>query len=91
MYCPFMKEMCVEGWTKSMGQDESTGERPCCRYWTLLRGKDPQSDQYVDRGDCCFAWAPVTQTEASQMIRNNVIVSEQLREELIAIKQNLSK
>jgi len=38
MFCPYMKEMCISGWTKSMGEDEKTGERPCCRMWTGVLG-----------------------------------------------------
>jgi len=69
MFCPLMKEQCVSGWTKSMGQDEKTGERTSCRFWTRLAGKDPQSQQVVDHFDCAIAWLPVVGIENSQMTR----------------------
>ena len=69
--CPLIKEMCVNGHTKSMGSDEKTGEAYVCRWWTHIVGKDPQSEKQIDWFDCAIAWLPTIGIEQSQMIRQN--------------------
>jgi hypothetical protein len=70
-YCPIMREVCCGGHTKSMGEDEKTGEQFKCRWWVHVAGKDPQSDKSVDWFDCSVSWLPVLQIETSQMVRQS--------------------
>lgn len=82
MYCPILKEMCVEGWTKSMGEDLKTGERPKCRFWITVKGKNPQSEEFFDEGDCSIAWAPTLQLESTQKILGVAAAIESLRNQI---------
>lgn len=79
MYCPFMKEICVDGWTKSMGQDEKTGERPKCRFWIGLQGKHPQSGKPIDEYDCTFAWQPTLMVEQARVQNSTAGAMESVR------------
>ena len=57
VYCPLMKEICVNGWTKSMGQDEK-GMRPSCVRWrpvSVFKGVPPKQEEVWD---CKDAWVP---------------------------------
>jgi hypothetical protein len=70
-FCPMMKEMCVNGHTKSMGE-YMDGEQNICRFWTHIAGKDPQSERMLDQWDCSLAWMPMLMIENAQMTRQVV-------------------
>jgi len=65
-----MREKCVEGHTKSMGEDPN-GVQHKCRFWIHVAGKDPQSFNQIDWFDCAIAWMPTLLIENAQMIRHN--------------------
>lgn len=79
MYCPFMKELCINGHTKSMGQDEKTGEQPKCRFWIGLQGKHPQSGKPIDEFDCSFAWQPTLMVEQARVQNGTAEAMESVR------------
>ena len=70
MICPHYKEPCVNGHTKSMGED-ANGTPHICRFWIHVSGKDPQSTKQLDWFDCATSWLPVLLIENAQMIRQN--------------------
>lgn len=70
MVCPFRNEPCVDGHTKSMGENEDGIQRKC-RFWIHVSGKDPQSMNQVDWFDCAIAWTPTLLIENAQMLRHN--------------------
>lgn len=69
MMCPHWKEQCLDGYCRSMGENKDTGERPVCRWWVHVVGKDPQSDKTLDWFDCSIAWLPTLQIETAQTVR----------------------
>ena len=69
MMCPLFREICINGFCKSMGEDMQTGERPICRWWVHIVGKDPQSNKDLDWFDCSIAWLPTLAIEQSQTTR----------------------
>jgi hypothetical protein len=83
MFCPYLKEMCINGWTKSMGQNEETGERPTCRMWTHVHGKDPFSEQDVELWDCSLAWMPTINSEIAQRVVQTGIAVQEVRNTII--------
>ncbi len=77
--CPLWKSACKEH---------------ACRWYIQVHGKNPQSDEIINRWDCAIAWLPVLLIENSQKqhqtgceinhLRNEVTVSNaQTRNALI--------
>lgn len=96
MWCPLMREMCINGWTKSMGEDKKTHERPVCRFWTTITGKSPQEDKPVDKNDCAISWLPVVMLEQAKIESSTGAAVESLRnkvsdtnDSLIALHNNM--
>jgi len=83
MFCPYMKELCINGWTRSMGEDEKTGERPTCRMWTHVRGKEPSSNVEVDLEDCSLAWMPTIGADISQRVMQAGVSVQEVRNTII--------
>jgi hypothetical protein len=53
-----MKECCVDGWTKGMGQDDN-GVRPRCVAWQPVFVSDPKASPPVyPVEDCVIGWVP---------------------------------
>lgn len=70
LMCPYYKEACIDGHTKSMGET-ADGVQYKCRFWVHVAGKDPQSFNQIDWFDCSIAWMPTLLIENAQMIRHN--------------------
>ncbi len=77
MYCPLMKEMCINGHTKSMGQDQKTGEQPKCRFWIGLAGE--ANGKPVDDYDCAIAWQPTLMVEQARVQNGTAAAMESVR------------
>ena len=52
-FCPF--------WRQKMSKVCHT-----CPMWTLLRGKNPQTEEMIDRWDCAIAHTPMLMLEVAQ-------------------------
>ncbi len=52
--CPLLRGPCIE---------------KKCKFWTHLYGKNPQSDQTVDKFGCAIEFLPILLIENAQMIR----------------------
>jgi hypothetical protein len=66
-YCPLMKEMCSKGWTRSMGEDAKTGDRPSCAAWQPVTIYDPAQKINETIYDCSeFGWPADLLTEVSK-------------------------
>jgi hypothetical protein len=60
-----------------------------CPWWTRVVGKNPQSEEMIDRWQCAIAWLPILLIENSQQqhqtkaavetFRNNVVEAVQAR------------
>jgi hypothetical protein len=54
-----------------------------CRWYTTLKGKDPQSDDIIDKQGCAMEWLPILLIENSA---NNILTAQavyNLRDETI--------
>jgi hypothetical protein len=54
-----------------------------CPLWVMLRGKDPQSEEMIDRWDCSLALIPVLMIENSQVQRQTGAAVESFRNEMV--------
>ncbi len=66
IYCPLMRGLCIDGWTKEMGQD-TEGRRPVCVAWrpvTLMIGGPHGTPKEVS--DCTIGWLPDLLVQVSQ-------------------------
>lgn len=52
--CPLLRGPCIE---------------QKCKFWTHLYGKNPQSDQTLDKFGCAIEFIPILLVENAQMIR----------------------
>lgn len=68
-FCPLMKEMCTDGWTKSMGQDKKTGKRPLCAAWQSVEVFNHTEKTVTPVYDCSvFGWPTDLMTEMAQEV-----------------------
>lgn len=64
--CPLLKKSCIE-------HD--------CRWWTRLRGKNPQGGE-IDEFSCAVEWLPILLIEGSQHSRHVVAALASFRNEV---------
>jgi hypothetical protein len=66
--------------------------KPCrerdCSWFTLVRGKHPQSEQEIDEYGCAIAWLPVLLIENAQMSRQTGAAVESFRNEMAVPNNN---
>lgn len=55
-----------------------------CPWWTLVRGKNPQTEEIIDDWRCAVSLLPMLLIENSQMTRQAGAATESLRNELVA-------
>lgn len=76
--CPLMGgEECVEDGAIR------NGELVKCRFWINVIGKDPQTGQEINNGDCAMAWTPVLLIENSKVNRETGAAVESFRNEMV--------
>lgn len=83
--CPMMGgEECV--------QDGSirNGELVACRFWVTVMGKDPQTGETINNGDCAMAWMPVLMIENSKVNRETGAAVESMRNESVTTGQQIT-
>lgn len=84
--CPMMGgEECVEDGAIR------NGELVKCRFWVHVVGKNPQTGQEVNNGDCAMAWTPVLMIENSKVNRETGSAIESFRNEMVKANQNSNK
>ena len=54
-----------------------------CRFYIQIRGKDPQSEEMVDKWDCAFALLPIIMIENAQTNRGQTQALESFRNEVV--------
>lgn len=54
-----------------------------CRWYVHLKGKDPQSEEVLDKWDCSIAWLPILSVENSQTNRGQTQALESFRNEFV--------
>ena len=81
-----MKLSCPLG-AKCEVRDDSNNVEERCRWYTQLRGVDPQTGEAVDKWDCAIALMPILQIESSQNIRQTQAAIESVRNIFIRAMQ----
>jgi len=78
--CPLTSEMleCKDGWRE--------GAKRQCRWWQHLYGKDPQSEQMIDKWDCAVPWIPITTIETSQMSKQTSASVDKVANEMASVR-----
>lgn len=83
-FCPMMKEMCINGWTKNMGEDPETGPRHgICAAWqpvSTLNRKDDISEEVMDCS--IFGWTPDLLCELSAKMNFAVASTDKVATEV---------
>lgn len=72
-YCPLIKKDCI-------------GLQ--CSWFTLVRGKNPNTGKEVDEWACAIAWLPVLLIENSQQQRSTGAAVESFRNEMVKANEN---
>lgn len=83
--CPMMGgEPCVEDGSIR------NGELVKCRFWVDVLGKNPQTGETVNNGDCAIAWMPVLLIENSKVNRETGAAVESMRNESVTTGQQIT-
>jgi hypothetical protein len=56
-----------------------------CPWWTLVKGKNPNTGEVVDRWDCSLAFLPMLLIENSQQARQTGAATESMRNEMVRL------
>jgi len=59
-----------------------------CPWFTHIRGKEPQSDNDVDKWECAIQFLPMLLIENAQMSRGTQVAVESLRNEMVKGQNN---
>lgn len=64
---------------------------PCresqCRLWVCVRGKNPQSEEYIDRWGCSFEWMPALIIEVAQQSRQAGASTDKVATEVAKVNE----
>jgi hypothetical protein len=85
LHCPINGMPCLDGWRKDFGEDERTAERGKCQWWRHVRGKNPQTNEEFDKGDCVIPWLLIGAIEVSQRTMQTGVAIQEVRNTLIDI------
>ena len=66
------------------------GELHACRFWVTVQGKNPQTGEVVNNGDCAMAWMPVLMIENSKVNRETGAAIESMRNESVTTGQQIT-
>lgn len=61
-----------------------------CRWYMNVRGKDPQSEDIIDRWDCALVWQVVAAIENTQNVRGMTAATESFRNEMVNGQQQFN-
>lgn len=81
--------LCISGVRSDFTETDEVGNKIKCRFWVHLAGKDPQSEQVMDMGDCSEAWLPVTTIETAQVTRQAAASSDKIANVLSEVGRQL--
>ncbi len=54
-----------------------------CPWYTMLRGKDPNTGKEVDEWGCAIAWLPILLIENAKEVRQGAAATESFRNEVV--------
>lgn len=73
-------------WKKTMSQVCHT-----CPCWVLIRGKNPQGTEEIDRWDCAIAWLPMLLIENAQQSRQAGASADKVATEVAKFHHNMTE
>jgi len=79
--CPLLNDVCIEDGSIR------NGELVACNFWVHVMGKDPQTGEDVNQGNCCFNWVPMLLIENSKINRETGAAVESFRNEMVKANQ----
>lgn len=71
-YCPL--------WRKDVSKVCHT-----CEWYTLIRGKHPQSEEMIDQWGCAMAWGPILMINAAHEARQGAAATESFRNAVVSL------
>jgi len=77
-YCPLMGEICTEGWTPKMGQDEKH-IRPRCAKWVGVFVNNKAKGQIEEVFDCNEQWTPELLQQVAEEVFQGAAATESAR------------
>ena len=91
VWCPIIKDRCVNGHNKIMGEDE-TNEKVRCMKWMKLAGIHPQTGQAVDEWKCKEHWDVLLAVENAKETRETAASVDSHRNVFLrAMTRNLNE
>ena len=60
-----------------------------CRWFITVKGKDPQSEEFIDKRGCAIEFMPLLQIEVAQTNRGQTAALESIRNEAVKRKKQL--
>lgn len=89
LICPHLQKECIKDGTIVIVDGKP--ELHACPAWVCIAGKNPQSEEIVNQWNCSqFHWAPLLMIENSQQQRQTAAAVESLRNESVAIGQQIA-
>lgn len=67
----------------SICEEISNNQMNRCRWHIALKGKDPQSEQYIDKWGCAMEWLPILLIENTQTNKGQTQALESFRNEVV--------
>jgi len=62
-----------------------------CAWYTNIKGKDPQSEEIIDKWECAIAFMPMLQIEMSQTNRGQTAALESFKNETVKGQEQFNK
>ena len=81
LICPLLHKECIEDGTMV------DGEIVACKFWVKVLGLDPQTNETINKGDCCLNWMPIILLENSKTNRETGAAIESFRNEMVKSNQ----
>jgi hypothetical protein len=78
MYCPLLGEICTEGWTPKMGEDDKH-VRPRCSKWVGVFVNNKEKNQIEEVFDCNEQWIPELIQQVAEETYQGAAATEQVR------------
>lgn len=83
--CPLLNEPCIEDGAIR------NGELVACKFWMGVIGKNPQTGEEVNNGNCAINWMPMLLIENSKVNRETGAAVESFRNEMVNSNETTAK
>ena len=80
--CPLLNSECIEDGAIL------DGKLCACNFWVHIIGKDPQTGEDVNKGNCAINWVPMLLIENSRYSRETGAAVESFRNEMVKANES---